>query len=82
MPTRRVTNALRAGKHAQGQQKWSGSDFIDVVSLPVPTVYCDVVVTEKQWVDLMKRRKLDERFDTRLISNEKQLIGVLLDATP
>lgn len=80
IPTRRVTNALRAGKHAQGQQQWRESDFVDVVALPVPTVYCDVVVTEKQWVDFMTRRKLGERFDTRLISDEKQLVKVLVEA--
>ncbi|CCH74696.1 hypothetical protein BN11_4710002 [Nostocoides australiense Ben110] len=74
LPTRRVTNALRVSKHLHPaqHQKWKVNDFIDVVQLPVPAVYCDVVFTEQQWVRALTRDKddkLDERFDTKLSSN-------------
>ena len=66
LPTRRVTNSLRASKHrhAAANQRWVPNDFIDVVQLPVPVVYCPVVMTEARWVDAMQRDKLDERFGT------------------
>ena len=78
LPTRRVTNALRMSKHLHRRehQKWKANDFIDVVQLPVPTVYCDVVFTEQQWVRALTRDavdKLDERFDTKLIFAPDQL---------
>jgi hypothetical protein len=48
LPTRRVANKLRVSQHihAPKQQKWKPSDFVDVIALPVPVVYCDVVFTE------------------------------------
>lgn len=49
LPTRYVTNVMRSAKHRETQQKWEPNDFIDIVALPVAAVYCDVVVTEKQW---------------------------------
>lgn len=81
-PTRRVTNVLRASKHVhtQPQQRWKKSDFIDVIALPAPVVYCDVVFTEKEWVTALTRDKrdpLDKRFNTRLISKPDQLVSIL-----
>ncbi len=51
-----VTNALRSGKHTQGQQQWVPNDFIDIVALPVPAVYCDVVVRNCQdlWIGVLR----------------------------
>lgn len=86
LPTRRVTNALRVSKHLHPRphQKWKANDFIDVVQLPVPAVYCDVVFTEQQWVRALTRDKddkLDERFDTKLIFEPEQLVEVLVAAS-
>lgn len=86
LPTRRVTNALRVSKHLHPRphQKWKANDFIDVVQLPVPAVYCDVVFTEQQWVRALTRVKdgrLDERFDTKLIFEPEQLVEVLVAAS-
>jgi hypothetical protein len=78
LPTRFVTNILRRGKHAQGQQRWESNDFIDVVALPVPSVYCDVVVTEKQWVHHLNLGGISSRFGTRLISDTSELIEVIV----
>ncbi|MDN5764141.1 MAG: hypothetical protein L0H41_17760, partial [Microlunatus sp.] len=57
---------------------------VDVVQLPVPAVYCDVVFTEQQWVRALTRDKddkLDERFDTKLIFEPEQLVEVLVAAS-
>lgn len=81
LPTRYVTNVMRSAKHRQGQQKWEPNDFIDVVSLPVAAAYCDVVVTEKQWVHQMRQGKVDQRYDTVLLSDVADLTGVLVKAS-
>ncbi len=86
LPTRRVTNALRVSKHLHPpqHQKWKANDFIDIVQLPVPTVYCDVVFTEQQWVRALTRDKddkLDERFGTKLIFEPEQLVEALVAAS-
>lgn len=77
LPTRYVTNVMRSAKHRQTEQKWEPNDFFDVVALPVASVYCDVVVTEKQWVHRLSQGKVDQRYDTMLLSNTANLVNVL-----
>lgn len=81
LPTRYVTNVLRSAKHRQKQQKWEPHDFVDIVALPVAAVYCDVVVTEKQWVHRMRQGKIHERYSTRILSNVNELIDVIVSAS-
>jgi hypothetical protein len=69
LPTRSVTLDLRRDKHAQGQQQWEPNDLNDMVALPIAAVYCDVVVTERQWVNRMRRAGVAQRFETRLIAD-------------
>lgn len=77
LPTRYVTNVMRSAKHRQTEQKWELNDFIDVVALPVAAVYCDVVVTERQWVHRLRQSKVDQRYETMLLSNTADLVNVL-----
>lgn len=81
LPTRWVTNLLRRGKHRQGQQKWIGTDFADVVALPVPAVHCDVLVTEKQWIHHLRLGGVEQRFGTRLLSDTSDLVDVLVSVS-
>ncbi|QOC25830.1 hypothetical protein IC744_05580 [Microbacterium hominis] len=77
LPTRYVSNVMRSDKHRQTEQKWEPNDFIDVVALPVAAVYCDVVVTERQWVHRLRQGHVDQRYDTVLLSNTADLVNVL-----
>jgi hypothetical protein len=81
LPTRYVTNVMRSAKHRQTQQKWVPNDFIDIVALPVAAVYCDVVVTEKQWAHRMRHGKVDQRYHTILLNDVADLVDVLVGAT-
>jgi hypothetical protein len=81
LPTRYVTNVMRSAKHRQTQQKWEPNDFIDIVALPVAAVYCDVVVTEKQWAHRMRQGKVDQRYNTILLNDVADLTDVLINAS-
>ena len=81
LPSRAVTIDLLRDKHAQGEQAWDPNDLNDVVSLPIAAVYCDVVVTEKQWKNRMLRAKVDRRYGTVLLSDLTLLAPVLSEAT-
>ncbi len=81
LPTRYVTNVMRSAKHRQTQQKWEPNDFIDIVALPVAAVYCDVVVTEKQWAHHMRQGKVDLRYGPTIISDVADLVDVLVGAS-
>jgi len=45
--------------------------------LPVAAGYCDVVVTEKQWVHRLRRGKVGQRYNTTLLSDTAALVDVL-----
>jgi len=79
IPTRNVTNVMRAAKLRQTQQKWELNDFNDVAALPVAAVYCDVVVTEKQWVHRLRQGRVDKRYNTTFLSDTARLVDVLSD---
>lgn len=81
LPTRYVTNVLRSAKHRQGEQKWEPNDVIDIVVLPVPAVYCDVVVTEKQWAHHLRQGKVPDRYSTIVLSNVSDLVDVIVSAS-
>lgn len=81
LPTRYVTNVMRSTKHRQTQQKWEPNDFIDIVALPVAAVYCDVVVTEKQWAHRMRQGKVDQRYTTVLLDDVADLVDVPVSAS-
>lgn len=81
LPSRYVTNVMRSAKHRQTQQKWEPNDFADIVALPVAAVYCDVVVTEKQWVHRIRQGKVDRRYNTILLDNVADLIDVIVAAS-
>ena len=81
LPTRYVTNVMRSAKHRQTQQKWEPNDFIDIVALPVAAVYCDVVVTEKQWAHRLRQGKVGQRYKTILLNDAADLTDVLVRAS-
>ena len=81
IPTRFVTNTLRSAKHRQVQQPWEPNDLVDIVALPVASVYCDVLVTEKQWVHRLQQGKVGERYGTRILTNVAQLVEILTNAS-
>lgn len=81
LPTRYVTNVMRSAKHRQTQQSWEPNDFVDVVALPVAGVYCDIVVTEKQWVHRLRQGRVDQRYDTTLLSDVADLPRALVDVS-
>lgn len=78
LPTRYVTNVMRSAKHRQAQQKWEPNDFIDILALPVAAVYCDVVVTEKQWIHRLRQGKVDQRYNTILLDDVADLTAMLV----
>ena len=54
-----------------------GNNLVDVTSIAQGIVCCDVVVTEKQWVDLARQAKLDERFRVTMLANVNDLADLL-----
>jgi hypothetical protein len=79
LPTRRVEWSLHRLRHENPQTKWEENDLADITALAVAIVHCDVVVTERQWVHLVKRTGLDVMHHTRMLSDLGELAGQLVE---
>lgn len=77
LPTRHITNVMRGAKLRLTEQKWELHDLNDILGLPVAAAYCDVVVTEKQWVHRFTQAKIEARYGTTILRNAADLTAVL-----
>lgn len=67
VPTMFASSELERLRHSASQKAWERQDLLDISALAVACVYCDIVVTERFWVDAAHRAKLDERFGTTFL---------------
>lgn len=78
MPTTHVEMELRNQRFAQYQRPIDSHDLHDISFLSVAIPYCDIVVTERQWVALAQNRQLDQIYHTTLLHDladlEKHLV--------
>jgi hypothetical protein len=49
------------------------NDFKDIMALSVAMPYCSLVVSENHWGHMVKALKLDEQYDTTLITDARKL---------
>jgi hypothetical protein len=78
VPTLFAALELERLRETASQKAWERQDLTDLGALPVASVYCDVVVTEKLWVDFARRSELDERLETVFLSDLADLPAYLL----
>jgi hypothetical protein len=71
---------VHQSRKEQDQSRLS-QDFVDIIALPVPAAYCDVVVTEKQWAHQMRQGKVPDRYSTIVLSNFADLVDVIVSAS-
>lgn len=64
---------MNAQMHREKSKEWSANDQIDVGFLSLAIPACDFVVTEKFWVDAARRRKLDLKYSTQLLSDVSEI---------
>ena len=69
LPIVHVASELQRQREAAADKPWDPHDVNDVFFLMGALVYCDIVVTERQWEDLIKRSGLDERYQTLVLSD-------------
>jgi len=53
------------------------NDLVDIAFLSVSVPYCDYVVTERFWLDLIQRKGLDKKYGTIVLSNLSQLLELI-----
>jgi hypothetical protein len=78
IPSRHVDFELHRLRHDNAELPRKDSDLIDLAALSVAVVYCDVVVTEKFWTDMIRRAGLDRRYNAIVLPNLHELKAHLL----
>ncbi len=73
VPTMLASSELERQRHASSQKPWEAHDLNDIGALSVAIAYCDIVVTERIWVDAAQRSKLSEQLGTVVLSNFGEL---------
>jgi hypothetical protein len=71
--------ALRHYHHQNLDIAWVANDLADFNTLSTALVFCDVVVTEKQWCDAVRRTDLQRKYGTTMLSDAAELVDVLGD---
>lgn len=74
LPSRSVAYELRKLRHQNRQTKWEPNDLEDLAALSIAIPYCDIVVTEQQWVHLARRARLDSKFGTAVVGNVRDAV--------
>lgn len=77
LPTRRVTNVMRTARLRQGELRWSPNDLADVLAIPVAAVYCDIVITERQWAHHLRGGGVDRAYGTTVLTDTNALAQLL-----
>lgn len=77
VPSKWVVREMRRVRHRNPQQPWTESDLNDMNALSGALVYCDVVVTERQWAHHFNKEGVAELFDTVVISGLRKLTDLL-----
>ena len=78
IPTMHATAELRRQRHVASQKPLDANDIADLVALPGAIAYCDVIVTEVQWTDAARRRKLGHQHGTVVLHDLTELVAQLL----
>jgi len=73
LPTALCEFALLFQRDQQLSRPIQVNDIADIWHLTLAIPYSDVVITEKMWVSIAKRARLDEKCDTLMLSSIEEL---------
>ena len=81
VPSRWTEVEMLYQHYANPQLVWQENDLVDLVTMCIALVYCDVIVAEKFWVDMAHRAGLDRLYGATLLTNVGELPSVLIEAS-
>ena len=77
VPTLNVEIELNVGRNEHWDRKIEPNDATDISFLNVAIPYCDVLVVEKYFHNLMKQIGLGEKYKTQVFKDLNDLEGIL-----
>ena len=73
VPCLDVQMELATERDEHRDRKVQPNDMIDIFALSVAIPYCDIVITERFWVDLATRKGLSKKYGTVMLSRIENL---------
>jgi hypothetical protein len=64
---------LVLGRDFNLSRKPALNDMLDIAALSMAIIYCDVVITERFWVEIAERSGLSRRYNTIMLSDVAEL---------
>lgn len=77
IPVLSIELELHAQKLREKSSPWKPNDSFDIGALCLAIPACDVVITERFWVSVIKRRAIDRKYDTRVESDLNEIVAIL-----
>jgi hypothetical protein len=81
VPSRWTEVEMLCQHYANPRLAWRENDLVDVVTMCIALVYCDVIVAEEFWVDMARRARLDRLYASTLLTDVRQLSTVLIGSS-
>jgi hypothetical protein len=73
IPTLDVEAELVSRRNVSWNRAIDENDWADIRFLTTAIPYCDIIVTEKYWKDLIQKSALDKKYNTKILSNLEEL---------
>lgn len=73
MPTSEVASLLKTQQHRTNSKMWKPNDIFDIDAMSEAVPYCDIVVTDANRWDDLRRANLDSRMNTVILRDLSEL---------
>lgn len=73
IPTAYTFHVLNDARNLNTGRQIESNDFWDICSLAIAVPYCDVVVTEREWSNILNQKGIGELYNTKIIHNIEDL---------
>lgn len=73
IPTAYVFHVLNDARNLNRSRAIEPNDLWDICILAIAVPYCDVVVTEREWSNILNQKKIGEMYNTKIIHSIEDL---------
>ena len=73
IPTAYTFHVLNDARNLNNSRPIEPNDFWDLCTLATAVPYCDVVVTEREWSNILNRKRIGELYNTKIIHRIEDL---------
>ncbi len=73
IPTAYVFHVLNEACNLNSSRPIEPNDFWDIATLAISVPYCDVVVTEREWANILNQKKIGELYNTKIVHKIEDL---------